>query len=53
MTIFECFLIPKHLKNLEVLKENINQHVFVSMIRSKFTKEVLCQLELIKGLTDK
>ncbi|XP_060575739.1 uncharacterized protein LOC132733143 [Ruditapes philippinarum] len=45
--------IEKHLRSLEVLKEDINQHVFVSMIRSKLPKEVLRQLELMKGPTDK
>lgn len=38
----------KHLRSLEVLEENINQHVFVSMIRSKLPEYVLRQLEFSK-----
>ncbi|XP_052760015.1 uncharacterized protein LOC128202884 [Mya arenaria] len=38
----------KHLRSLEVLGENVNQHVFVSMIRTKLPEEVLRQLEFNK-----
>ena len=39
----------KHLRSLEVLGENIDQHVFVSMIRTKLPEDVLRQLEINKG----
>lgn len=45
--------LEKHLRSLEVLKENVNQHVFVSMIRSKLPQDVLRQLELKKGSKQK
>ena len=41
--------IEKHFRSLEVLQEDINQHVFVSMITSKLPEHVLRQLELNKG----
>ena len=40
--------IEKHLRSLEVLGENVNQDMFVSMIRAKLPEEVLYQLEVIK-----
>ena len=41
--------VEKHLRSLEVLKQNVNQDVFVSMIRSKLPEDVLLQLEMLKG----
>ncbi|XP_060601773.1 uncharacterized protein LOC132755010 [Ruditapes philippinarum] len=41
--------VEKTLRSLEMLKENVNQHVFVSMIRTKLPEDVLRQLEIIKG----
>ncbi|XP_045205909.2 uncharacterized protein LOC123558098 [Mercenaria mercenaria] len=41
--------IERHLRSLEVLHENLDQHVFVSMIRSKLPNDVLLQLEMLKG----
>ena len=38
-----------HLRSLEVLKQNVNQDVFVSMIRAKLPEDVLLQLEMLKG----
>lgn len=38
----------RHLRSLEVLSENVDQHVFVSMLRSKLPSDVLLQLELLK-----
>jgi len=42
----------RHLRSLEVLGQDINQGVFISMIRSKLPEDVLMQLELQKGATD-
>jgi len=44
--------VEKHLRSLEVIDENINQHVFVSIIRAKLTEEVLRQLEFSHGSKD-
>ena len=41
--------VEKHLRSLEYLKQNVNQDVFVSMIRSKLPADVLLQLEMLKG----
>ena len=41
--------VNKHLRSLEVLNENTDQHVFVSMITSKLPAEVMRQMELHKG----
>ncbi|XP_053395800.1 uncharacterized protein LOC128555967 [Mercenaria mercenaria] len=41
--------IERHLHSLEVLKENTNQHVFISMIRSKLPRNVLRNIELKCG----
>ena len=41
--------MEKHLRSLEVLRENIDQDVFVSMIRAKLPEEVLLQLEILHG----
>lgn len=38
----------KNLKSLEMLNENISQHMFVSIIKSKLCQEDLRQLELMK-----
>ena len=42
----------RHLRSLEVLKQNINQDVFVSMVKAKLPQEVLLQLEIMKGADD-
>jgi hypothetical protein len=39
----------KHLRSLEVLKQDTKQNVFVSMVRSKLPEDVLLQLEIQKG----
>lgn len=44
--------IQRHLRSLEVLKQNINQDVFVSMVKAKLPQEVLLQLEIMKGADD-
>jgi len=44
--------VEKHLRSLEVLDANINQHVFVSIIRAKLPKEVLRQLGFSHGSKD-
>ena len=41
--------LEKYLLSLEVLKQNVNQDVFVSMIRAKLPEDVLLQLEMLKG----
>lgn len=38
----------KHIRSLEVLRENINQNIFVSMIKFKIPKEVLQNNEIRK-----
>ena len=40
--------IDKHLRSLEVLGQNIEQDVFISMIKSKLPKDILLQMELKK-----
>lgn len=45
--------LEKHLRSLEVLKQNVNQDVFVSMIRAKLPEDVLLQLEMLKGAKKK
>ena len=45
--------IERHILSLEVLKQNINQDVFVSMIRSKLPEVVLLQLEMLNGAKNK
>ena len=40
--------IDRHLRSLEVLAQNIEQDVFISMIKSKLPKDVLLQMELRK-----
>ena len=45
--------IVRHIRNLEVLKQNIKQDVFVSMICSKLPEYVLLQLEILNGETRK
>ena len=42
-----------HIRSLEVLKQDINQDVFVSMIRSKLPEEVRLQLEILNGAKNK
>ncbi|XP_071123871.1 uncharacterized protein [Mytilus edulis] len=39
----------RHTRSLEVLKQDVNQDVFVSIIRSKLPEDVLLQLEIQKG----
>ena len=45
--------IERHIRSLEVLKQNINQDVFVSMIRAKLPEYVLLQLEILNGAKKK
>ena len=45
--------IERHIRSLEVLKQNINQDVFVSMICSKLPEDVLSQLEILNGVKNK
>ena len=45
--------MERHLRSLEVLKQNVNQDVFVSMIRAKLPQEVLLQLEIMHGSKNK
>ena len=40
--------VERHLRSLEFLHQNVDQDVFISMIRSKLPKDVLLQLELQK-----
>ncbi|XP_052787362.1 uncharacterized protein LOC128222417 [Mya arenaria] len=41
--------VEKHMRSLEVLGENIDQNMFVSMVKSKIPKDVLLHLEVQKG----
>ena len=45
--------IECHLRNLESLKQDMNHDIFVSIISSKIPKEVLLQLVLKRGATEK
>ena len=45
--------LEKHLRSLEVLKQNVNQDVFVAMIRAALPEDVLLQLEMLKGAKKK
>ena len=45
--------VERHLRSLEVLDQNINQDVFVSMLRAKLPEHVLVQLEVMNGATNK
>nr|XP_022295087.1 uncharacterized protein LOC111105210 [Crassostrea virginica] len=45
--------LEKHMRSLEVLHQDVNQEVFVSMITSKLPKETLLQLEIQKGSREK
>ncbi|XP_053395705.1 uncharacterized protein LOC128555912 [Mercenaria mercenaria] len=45
--------VEKHLRSLEVLGQNANQDVFVSMIRAKLPEDVLVQLEILSGTKKK
>ena len=39
--------MERHIRSLEMLKQNVNQDVFVSMIRAKLPQEVLLELEIM------
>ena len=41
--------IERHFRSLELLQENLDKHVFVSMVHSKLPSDVLLQLEILKG----
>ncbi|CAG2197218.1 unnamed protein product [Mytilus edulis] len=45
--------VNRHLRSLEVLKQSVDQDIFVSMVRSKLPQEVMLQLEIQKGTTEK
>ncbi|XP_060551271.1 uncharacterized protein LOC132712851 [Ruditapes philippinarum] len=46
-----CFVdqIEKHLRSLEALRQDINQDVFIAMIRAKLPENVLLHLEMSNG----
>ena len=39
--------MERHIRSLEVLKQNINRDVFASMIQAKLPEEILLQLEIL------
>ena len=41
--------VKLHLRSLEVLHQDINQDVFISIVKCKLPEEVLLQLEIRKG----
>lgn len=41
--------VERHLRSLEVLKQDVNQDMFVSMVRSRLPEDVMFQLEIAKG----
>ncbi|CAC5360796.1 unnamed protein product [Mytilus coruscus] len=43
--------VKKRLRSLDVLKQDVNQDIFVSMVKSKLPEQVLLQLEIQKGAT--
>lgn len=45
--------LNRHLRSLEVLKQNVSQDIFVSMVKSKLPEEVLLQLEIQKESQEK
>ena len=45
--------IQRHLRSLEVLEQDINQDVFVSMVKPKLPQEVLHQLKIMNGANNK
>ncbi|CAC5373097.1 unnamed protein product [Mytilus coruscus] len=45
--------VNRHLRSLDVLKQDVNQDIFVSMVKSKLPEQVLLQLEIQKGATEK
>ena len=50
-----CLLdgVVKYLRSLDVLGQNINQDLFVSIIKSKLPSSVICHLEIKKGIEKK
>lgn len=45
--------VKRHLRSLEVLNQDVNQDVFISIVKSKLPEEVLLQLEIQKGAQEK
>ena len=45
--------MEQHLRCLQVMKQNVNQDIFVSMIRAKLPEEALLQLEILHGTKTK
>lgn len=45
--------VERHLRSLEVLKQDINLDMFVCMTRSKLPEDVLLQMEIQKGSKSK
>ena len=45
--------MEQHLRCLQVMKQNVNQDIFVSMIRAKLLEEALLQLEILHGTKTK
>ena len=41
--------VQRHLRSLQVLHQNVNQDVFISMIRAKLPEDVLLQLEMMNN----
>ena len=41
--------IEKNLRSLNALKQDINQDIFVSLVTAKVSRDVLIQLEILKG----
>ncbi|XP_053403171.1 uncharacterized protein LOC128558281 [Mercenaria mercenaria] len=45
--------MERYLRSLEVLHQDINQDVFIAMIRAKLPENVLVQLEMLNGANNK
>ena len=45
--------VERHIRSLEVLQQNVDQDIFLSIIRSKLPEEVLVELEIQKGVDNK
>ncbi|XP_060579216.1 uncharacterized protein LOC132736151 [Ruditapes philippinarum] len=48
-----CDSVERHLRSLEALGQNVNQDLFVSVLKSKLPSNVLRQLEIKKGSSKK
>ena len=45
--------VEKHIRSLEVLGQNVNQDIVVSIVKSKLPVSVICHLEIQKGAIKK